>query len=174
MLRRTLAGSGRSSQAAQLSKRRRTRGQSLVEFALVMPILLFLTLIALDFGRVYLGYINLQNMSRSPPTSRRTTRPPGRDPERRDHRRPAPLQEPDPPGRGCDQLPRSRTTAPARPSMPTPSSRTATGMAYTSTLATRSGPDRLHVRGHHAGHRPASSAATCRSPRHPGSRSRHP
>ena len=29
-----------------------------------MPILLFLTLIALDFGRVYLGYINLQNMSR--------------------------------------------------------------------------------------------------------------
>ena len=42
----------------------RTRGQSLVEFALVIPILLFLTLIALDFGRVYLGYINLQNMAR--------------------------------------------------------------------------------------------------------------
>src|SRR3954454_19107411 len=39
-------------------------GQSMVEFALVIPILLFLTLIALDFGRVYLGYINLQNMSR--------------------------------------------------------------------------------------------------------------
>jgi len=45
-------------------RRERTRGQSLVEFALVLPILLFLTLIALDFGRVYLGYINLQNMSR--------------------------------------------------------------------------------------------------------------
>ena len=30
----------------------------------VLPILLFLTLIALDFGRVYLGYINLQNMAR--------------------------------------------------------------------------------------------------------------
>ena len=29
-----------------------------------IPILLFMTLIALDFGRVYLGYINLQNMSR--------------------------------------------------------------------------------------------------------------
>jgi PKD repeat protein len=43
---------------------RRTRGQSLVEFALVLPVLLFLTLIALDFGRVYLGYINLQNMAR--------------------------------------------------------------------------------------------------------------
>jgi PKD repeat protein len=40
------------------------RGQILVEFALVLPILMFLTLIALDFGRVYLGYINLQNMAR--------------------------------------------------------------------------------------------------------------
>jgi PKD repeat protein len=42
----------------------RTRGQSLVEFALVLPIIMMLTLTALDFGRVYLGYINLQNMSR--------------------------------------------------------------------------------------------------------------
>lgn len=31
---------------------------------MVLPILLLLTLIALDFGRVYLGYINLQNMAR--------------------------------------------------------------------------------------------------------------
>src|SRR5262249_57630593 len=45
-------------------RRDKARGQSLVEFALVLPILLFLTLIALDFGRVYLGYINLQNMAR--------------------------------------------------------------------------------------------------------------
>ena len=44
--------------------RRRRRGQSLVEFAIVLPILLFLTLVALDFGRVYLGWINLQSMSR--------------------------------------------------------------------------------------------------------------
>ena len=29
-----------------------------------MPILLFLTLTALDFGRVSLGYINIQNMAR--------------------------------------------------------------------------------------------------------------
>jgi PKD repeat protein len=65
MLRRTSRGSGRTPIRARLSQRRRTRGQSLVEFALVMPILLFLTLIALDFGRVYLGYINLQNMSRN-------------------------------------------------------------------------------------------------------------
>ena len=42
----------------------RDRGQSLVEFALVLPILLLLTLIAVDFGRVYLGWINLQNMTR--------------------------------------------------------------------------------------------------------------
>ena len=44
--------------------RRRTRGQSLVEFALVLPIMLLLVLIVLDFGRVYLGYINLQNEAR--------------------------------------------------------------------------------------------------------------
>jgi PKD repeat protein len=43
---------------------RRSKGQSLVEFALTLPVILGLTLIALDFGRVYLGYINLQNMAR--------------------------------------------------------------------------------------------------------------
>src|SRR6185437_10682149 len=42
----------------------RARGQSLVEFALILPVLLLLTLIAVDFGRVYLGWINLQNMAR--------------------------------------------------------------------------------------------------------------
>jgi PKD repeat protein len=42
----------------------RSRGQSLVEFALILPIVLLLTAIALDFGRVYLGYVNLQNMAR--------------------------------------------------------------------------------------------------------------
>jgi len=46
------------------SRRERSRGQSLVEFAVVLPIILLMTLIALDFGRVYLGYINLQNMAR--------------------------------------------------------------------------------------------------------------
>ena len=45
-------------------RRDRSLGQSLVEFAIVLPIILFLTLIALDFGRVYLGWINLQSMSR--------------------------------------------------------------------------------------------------------------
>src|SRR2546423_398176 len=42
----------------------RSPGQSLPEFALILPVLLLLTLIAVDFGRVYLGYINLQNMAR--------------------------------------------------------------------------------------------------------------
>ncbi len=44
--------------------RRRWRGQSLTEFALVLPVLLLLTLLAIDFGRIYLGYVNLQNMAR--------------------------------------------------------------------------------------------------------------
>jgi PKD repeat protein len=44
--------------------RRRARGQSMVEFALVLPILFVLLLISIDFGRVYLGYINVQNMAR--------------------------------------------------------------------------------------------------------------
>jgi len=43
---------------------RHSRGQSLVEFALVLPLILMLTLIALDFDRVYLGWINLQSMAR--------------------------------------------------------------------------------------------------------------
>jgi PKD repeat protein len=43
----------------------RARGQSLVEFALILPIMLLLTLTALDFGRVYLGWISLQNMARA-------------------------------------------------------------------------------------------------------------
>lgn len=44
--------------------RARSRGQSMVEFALVLPILFVLLLISIDFGRVYLGYINVQNMAR--------------------------------------------------------------------------------------------------------------
>ena len=47
-----------------IDRHRGRRGQSLVEFAIVLPILLLLTLVALDFGRVYLGWINLQSMSR--------------------------------------------------------------------------------------------------------------
>jgi PKD repeat protein len=44
--------------------RRARNGQSLAEFALILPVFLLLTLIAIDFGRVYLGWVNLQNMAR--------------------------------------------------------------------------------------------------------------
>lgn len=46
------------------SDKRHALGQSLTEFAMILPVMMLLTLIALDFGRVYLGYINLQNMAR--------------------------------------------------------------------------------------------------------------
>jgi Flp pilus assembly protein TadG len=52
--------------SARRGRRRRDGhcGQSLVEFALILPILLLLALIAVDFGRIYLGWINLQNLTR--------------------------------------------------------------------------------------------------------------
>ena len=44
---------------------RRTRsGQSLVELALVMPLMMLLLLFGLDFGRVFLGYVNLSNTTK--------------------------------------------------------------------------------------------------------------
>ncbi len=43
---------------------RKSRGQSLVEFALILPVLLLLLLVAIDFGRVFLGWVALQNMAR--------------------------------------------------------------------------------------------------------------
>src|SRR4026209_1687685 len=42
----------------------RTRGQSLVEFALVLPMIPLLMLIAIDFGRVFLGWVGLNNAAR--------------------------------------------------------------------------------------------------------------
>jgi hypothetical protein len=41
-----------------------SRGQSLVEFALLLPVLLVIALIALDFGRALTGWIVLQNAAR--------------------------------------------------------------------------------------------------------------
>src|SRR5687768_3591106 len=40
------------------------RGQALVEFAMVLPILVLLLLMAVDFGRVFFGYVALQNAAR--------------------------------------------------------------------------------------------------------------
>ena len=36
----------------------------MVEFALVFPVVLFLLLVAIDFGRIYLGWVNVQQMVR--------------------------------------------------------------------------------------------------------------
>ncbi|MCH8025659.1 MAG: pilus assembly protein [Chloroflexi bacterium] len=62
-----------SAQATQ-NKRLRTslrrffgdkRGQSLVEFGLMLPILVLLVLGAIDFGRVYFAYISVTNGARN-------------------------------------------------------------------------------------------------------------
>lgn len=42
----------------------RSRGQSLVEFALVLPVLLLILMMGIDFGRVFLGWVNLNNTAR--------------------------------------------------------------------------------------------------------------
>lgn len=44
--------------------RNRRRGQSLVEFALVLPVMLLLVLFGIDFGRVFLGWVQLNNVVR--------------------------------------------------------------------------------------------------------------
>ena len=42
----------------------RTRGQALVEFALILPLLVLLLVIALDFGRVFFGWVSATNAAR--------------------------------------------------------------------------------------------------------------
>jgi Flp pilus assembly protein TadG len=46
------------------SRPRRSRGQSLVEFALALPLLLIVLLFAIDFGRAFYSWVILQNASR--------------------------------------------------------------------------------------------------------------
>jgi Flp pilus assembly protein TadG len=41
-----------------------SRGQALVEFAIVLPVIALLLVMALDFGRVYFGWISLNNAAR--------------------------------------------------------------------------------------------------------------
>jgi hypothetical protein len=43
---------------------RKSAGQSLVEFAIVLPILVVVLLLAIDVGRVYMGWVNLTNVAR--------------------------------------------------------------------------------------------------------------
>jgi hypothetical protein len=42
----------------------KSAGQSLVEFAIVVPVLLLIMLMAVDFGRVYMGWVSLTNVAR--------------------------------------------------------------------------------------------------------------
>jgi len=44
--------------------RRRERGQSLVEFALILPILMALLLLTIDVGRLFYAYVGVVNASR--------------------------------------------------------------------------------------------------------------
>jgi Flp pilus assembly protein TadG len=46
------------------SKSRRSRGQALVEFALIVPVMFLLLLIAIDFGRLFFSYIQINNAAR--------------------------------------------------------------------------------------------------------------
>jgi hypothetical protein len=46
------------------SRARSGRGQGLVEFALILPVLILIVLIALDFGRALYGWVVLQNATR--------------------------------------------------------------------------------------------------------------
>jgi Flp pilus assembly protein TadG len=45
-------------------RRHRSLGQSLVEFALVLPVMLLIVVVAVDFGRLFLGYVSLDNAAR--------------------------------------------------------------------------------------------------------------
>ena len=49
---------------ARILKRGRSRGQSLVEFALVLPVVLLILLLVVDVGRLFYGWVNLQNAAR--------------------------------------------------------------------------------------------------------------
>ncbi len=46
------------------SRRRKSRGQSLAEFALTVPMALLMVLFGLDFGRVFLGWVALHQAAR--------------------------------------------------------------------------------------------------------------
>ena len=53
------------SHVRRLRARLDAHGQSLVEFSIVLPVLLLESCsVGIDFGRVYLGWVNSQNMAR--------------------------------------------------------------------------------------------------------------
>ena len=48
-----------------MSTKRSSRGQSLAEFAIVLPLLLIIGLGTVDFGRVFFAYISVTNAARN-------------------------------------------------------------------------------------------------------------
>lgn len=50
--------------ATRVLRRKRSRGQAVVEFAIILPIFMLLLLIALDFGRLFFSYIEISNAAR--------------------------------------------------------------------------------------------------------------
>lgn len=48
----------------KIRNRHHSRGQSIVEFALILPVLVFLLLVTLDAGRLFMSYITLTNVTR--------------------------------------------------------------------------------------------------------------
>jgi hypothetical protein len=48
----------------RLSRRPRTRGQALVEMAIILPLLIIFLVMAIDAGRIFFGWVALQNASR--------------------------------------------------------------------------------------------------------------
>lgn len=50
--------------ATPRSNRRKSRGQSMAEFAMTVPMALLMVLFGLDFGRVFLGWVALNNAAR--------------------------------------------------------------------------------------------------------------
>jgi hypothetical protein len=55
---------GERAEKAGDKARRKSRGQSLAEFALTVPLALLMVLFGLDFGRVFLGWVALNNAAR--------------------------------------------------------------------------------------------------------------
>ena len=47
-----------------IRRRDRSRGQSVVEFALVLPILLLLLAATIDFGRLFYAYVAVENAAK--------------------------------------------------------------------------------------------------------------
>ena len=92
-------------------------GQSVVEFALVLPILAILMLAIVDLGRIYTTMVSVESAPARPLTS-------GRSGRRSGIPRPSPSRRPTGPWRRCCIAPASRPTIPRTTSVPTMPART--------------------------------------------------